>query len=224
MSTPFTFDEKTIKILSNFASINPSMVIQPDQLSVINGSDSCIGFYTFSTPLDFNEFGLYEAPEFLSALSVFDTAPAIDVKDKYLVISGKNDKLKYFTTAKNLIPVVPDVKSKFEKVQCGLEFTLSADKLAVINKFSSILKSKYIFFETEKKRIRVTIANELESSNNSYELFIEDDIKSNKLEAPVKISLDDFKILPGEYTISLSPKISRWTNLNGATYYLACSI
>jgi hypothetical protein len=224
LSTPFTFDEKTIRILANFAAINPSMVIQQEQLSVINTTNSCIGFYTFGTTFDFEEFGLYEAPEFLSAISVFDTLPAIEVKDKYLVISGKNDKLKYFTTAKNLLPVVPDVKSKFEKVQCELEFTLSADKLAIINKFSSILKSKYIFFETEKKRIRITVANELESSNNSYELFIEDDIQSNKLTAPVKIALDDFKILPGEYTISLSQKISRWTNLNGAVYYLACSI
>lgn len=224
MSTPFSFDEKTIKILTNFAGINPSMVIQPDQLSVINSSNSCIGFYPFATKYDFEEFGLYEAQEFLSAISVFDSAPSIDVKDKYLQISGKNDKLKYFTTAKTLLPQVPDVASKFSKVNCALEFTLSADKLAVINKFSSILKSKYIFFETDKKKIKITIANELESSNNSYELFVEDDIVTNKLEEPIKIEFENFKIQPGEYKISLSPKISRWVNLNNTTYFLACSI
>ena len=70
----------------------------------------------------------------------------------------------------------------------------------------------------------ITIANELESSNNSYELFIEDDITTNELSEPVKIELNDFKILPGEYKIALSTKISKWANLNGATYYLACSI
>lgn len=213
-----------MKVLANFASINPSMIIQPDKLSVINNTNSCIGFYPFANSYDFEEFGLYEAPEFLSALSVFDTAPTIDVKDKYLLISSKENKLKYFTTAKNLLPQVPDVATKFEKVKCGLEFTLSADKLALINKISSILKSKYIFFETQKKKILITIANELESSNNSYELFIEDDIVTNELSEPVKIELENFKILPGEYKISLSSKISKWSNLNGTTYYLACSI
>lgn len=222
--TPFSFDDKTMKVLANFSAINPSMIIQPDKLSVINNTNSCIGLYPFAKGFDFEEFGLYEAPEFLSALSVFDTPPNIEVKDKYLSISSKDNKLKYFTTAKNLLPTVPDIESKFSKVQCGLEFTLSADKLALINKISSILKSKYIFFETQKKKILITIANELESSNNSYELFIEDDITTNELSEPVKIELNDFKILPGEYKIALSTKISKWANLNGATYYLACSI
>lgn len=224
MSTPFSFDEKTIKILTNFATINPSMIIQPDKLAVINASESCVGFYEFPKSFDFEEFGLYEVPEFLSAISVFDKAPQIDVKDKYLQITGEKDKLKYFTTAKNLLTEVPDVEDEFKKVQSGLEFTLPADKLAVINKFASILKAKFIFFETEKKKIRVTVGTELESSNNSYELFIEDDIKTNKLDKPVKISFEDFKILPGEYKIALAPEISKWSNLNGAVYYLACSI
>lgn len=224
MSSKFSFDEKTIKVLANFASINPSMVIQPDKLSVINNSNSCVGFYPFSEPFDFEEFGLYESPEFLSALSIFDTTPNIDVKDKYLEISGKNSKLKYFTTAKDLLPNVPDVGAKFAKVKPELEFTLTADKLAVINKTASIFKSKFIFFETSKKKILITIADELEGSNNSYEILIEDDIEVNDLKEPVKISLDDFKILPGEYKVTLSSKISRWSNLNGAVYYLACSV
>ena len=114
MSTSFSFDDKTIKVLANFAAINPSMIIQPDKLSVINTTNSCIGFYPFATSYDFEEFGLYEAPEFLSAIGVFDTSPNIEVNDKYLMISGKNDKLKYFTTAKNLLPNVPDVGAKFD--------------------------------------------------------------------------------------------------------------
>lgn len=222
--TPFSFDEKTIKVLSNFTTINPSMIIQPDKLSVINNTSSCIGFYPFAKPFDFEEFGLYEATDFLSAISVFDTPPTIEVKDKYLIIANKADKFRYFTTAKTLITAVPDIESKFEKIQPELEFTLTADKLAIINKCSSILKAKYIFFESQKKKILVTVANELESSNNSYELIIEDDITTNKLDQPVKISLEDFKVLPGEYKISLSSKISRWNNLNGVRYYLACSI
>ena len=69
--TPFSFDDKTMKVLANFSAINPSMIIQPDKLSVINNTNSCIGLYPFAKGFDFEEFGLYEAPEFLSALSVF---------------------------------------------------------------------------------------------------------------------------------------------------------
>ncbi len=225
--TPFSFDEKTLKILSNFASIHSSMVIQKDKLSVVNNSNSCIGLYNFPEPYDFNEFGLYDTQEFLSAISVFETFPEINVKDNYLDISSKENKLKYFTTAKELIPKVIDLEDQFNKLDPDLVFNLSADKLALINKISSIIKSKYVFFESRKKKILITVCNELESSNNSYELYI-DDIEVNNLEKPVKIELDNFKMLPGEYKIEMKVKnskmMSRWSNLNGVKYFIAGSI
>lgn len=217
----FNYTEAEINVLKNFATINPSMILDPTGFKVINTSKSVIGNYSFAKPYDFEEYGIYEATDFLAALGAMDN-PQIEVKDKYIVIVDGTSKLKYFTTAKDLLPVVPDVGKKFDTLEPELDFSITSDKLAALLKMAGILKSKYIFFESDKKKIRITAGDELESSNNNYEVIIESGIKANKLSSPVKIILADFKILPGEYKVQLHPKISKWENMTGVTYFVSC--
>ena len=49
----FQFNEKETNILKNFAAINPSMIVEPTGLKVINNSKSVIGFYEFEQSYDF---------------------------------------------------------------------------------------------------------------------------------------------------------------------------
>lgn len=219
----YSFNDKTLKVLANFASINPSLIVYGDKLAVINNSKSVIGEYKFDEPFDFESFGLYECGEFLQAYQAFDK-PSFTVDDKYVLISGAVDKLKYYTTAQELIPKVPNVSDKFEKVDCDLVFSLSADKLALLNKMAGIIKSKFIFFETDGDAIRLTVGDELESSANTYNIAISDGIQTNKLDQPVKIALSDFKILPGDYEIKISSKISKFSSTFGVEYYIGTSV
>lgn len=219
----FTPDEKVVKIMANFASINASMVIEPDKLSVINNQSSVVAHYTFPTPFTFNPFGFYDTPDALGIINAM-SKPEIEVKEKFINIIGSNDdKVRYFTTASDLLPKVPDLEPKMSKVDWSLEFSLPADKLAILTKMAGILKSKFIFFETDEKRIRITLGNALESSGNNYELFITDGIKLNNLpdDTNVKIPMIDFKVLPGEYEVKISKRPSRWENLNGVVYYIS---
>jgi hypothetical protein len=216
----FTPDEKVVKIMANFAGINPSMLIEPERLAVISNAKSVVANYKFPTPYTFEPFGLYDSSDALNIINAL-TKPEIEVKDKFInIIGANNDKVKYYTTATDLVPKVPDVEAKFAKVDCLLEFQLTADKLAVIQKMIGILKSKYLFLETEGKQIRLTIGDELESSGNNYDLVVVDGITTNNLDAPIKVALVDFKILPGEYNIKINKKITKWENLNGVIYYI----
>jgi hypothetical protein len=150
--------------------------------------------------------------------------PTIEVHDKYINIVGtNNDKVKYYTTASELLPKVPDFESKIKTVDWALKFQLTADKLAVIFKMVSTMKSKskYLFFETDGKAIRLTIGNELESSGNNYDIVITDGITANKATKVIKIPLVDFKILEGEYEVRVDERITVWTNLSGVEYYIS---
>lgn len=224
MSQQFMFSTSELKILGNFGSINQSIVINPDKIEVINVGSSVIAKYPYDNAYDFEAFGIYEISDFLGILNVL-SKPNIEVKDSYLnIIGSNNDKVRYFTTAKELIPKVPSIEEKFSKMNCELQFALPADKLAYIMKMASILKAKFIFFETVNDKILVTVGDDLDSSANNYELFIEDGITNNKLDKPVKISIEDFKILAGEYEVKISKKISCWTNLNNVVYYIFTSV
>lgn len=221
-SKAFSFSETEINVLKNFSTINPSMVIDPTGFKVINNSKSVIGNYPFAKAYDFPVFGIYETSEFLTALGAMEK-PQIEVEAKAINIVDGTNKLTYYTTATDLLPAVPDVGAKFDKLDCELEFTITADKLAYLLKMATILKSKYLFFESDKKVIRITAGDELATSQNNFEAVIEGGITANRLTAPVKVILADFKILPGEYAVKLSTKISKWSGTNGVDYFVGTS-
>lgn len=226
--TQFNFEETQLKVLANFATINPQMLIEPDKFSVISPSKSVLANYKFTTPFNFESFGLYNTSDFLSVLSAMKKAQ-IDVKDKLLYITSDSDKLTYYTSAKELVPKVPDTDSVFNSLIYDIDISLPADRLAIALKMSPLLKAEYMFFETDNKRVKITIGSELESSQNSFEILVEDGIKINQLSEPVRIALADFKVLPGEYKVGIAKKevkgkfkyFSRWENLNGVTYFIA---
>lgn len=217
------FSDKDLKVLANFASINPSLIVYGDKVAVINASKSVVGEYRFEEPFKFKSFGLYECGEFLQAYQAIDK-PSFEVFDKHVLISGQSDRLIYYTSPENVIPVVPNVSEKFNKVECDLVFSLSADKLAILNKMAGILKTKYLFFESTEAGVRLTVSDELESSANSYDISVTENIQTNNLTTPVKLALADFKVLPGDYEIKLSSKISKWSNTAGVEYYLGTSV
>lgn len=228
----FNFNEEELKILANFSSINQQMLVEPDKFSVMSVSKAVLANYPFTTPYTFSSFGLYNTSDFLSLMSVMKKAQ-IEVKPKCLSITSDQDRLTYYTTAAELVPKVPDTDKVFASLDYDLEFSLPADRLSIIMKVIPQLKAKFMFFETVELNnttmVRITIGDELETSATNYELFIKDDVKINKLSEAVCISLEDLKLLQGEYQIGIARKevkgktkyFSKWANLNGVTYYVA---
>lgn len=235
MANNFMFSALEVKILENFGDINSQMVIDPTGVSIMSITKSILANYKFDKPYDFQRFGVYEIKDVLSIIKALDNVE-IDVHDKFInFIGGNNDKVKYFTTAESLIEKVPDIESKFKESNVELKLSLPADKLEYIKTMANCLKSNYIFFETDNKKVRITVGDELESTNSNYELSIDDGISVNNLTSAVKVAIADFKIIKGDYEIIIaskpsakdpnaSKKITKWVNLNGATYYIFCGV
>lgn len=216
----FTFTEAELTVLKNFAAVSPSMIIEPTGIGVINQAKSVVAKYTFDKPYEFEAFGIYEVPELLSILSVLK-APAINATEKLLEIYDGDSKTRYFTTAKDLLPKVPSVENNFAKVEPELDFDLPGEKLTYLFKMASVIKAQFLFFQTDGKKIRLTVGNELEASTNTYDITIDTGIRKNELEAVLRIPLSDMKLLPGGYDVKLSSKgISRWTADLGCTYFI----
>jgi hypothetical protein len=188
------------------------MIINPSKFSVRSTSKSCIGIYEPAESYEFEEFGIFEVSDFLAALNSLKS-PSIEVNDKFLTISDGKQKFKYFTTAKDLLPVVTINLEKVNAVDFDLDFDLPAEKLNILMQSANIVKASKVFFETSKKKIIITVAEELDSSSNSFEISIEEGIEKNSLAKPVCIPISDLKLHSGDYTVKISPKISKWTNL-----------
>jgi hypothetical protein len=185
----------------------------------------------FDEPLDFSdEIGIYDSSEFLGILSFYKN-PEIKNFDKYVTITEGNSKATYFKTAKELLPKVlvqqkftpDDIKARLDKIGCELQFTLTAEKINMLIKMASIMKSEFVFFETDESKIRITVGNELESSNNNWEITIDsENITNNSLENPVKLSVMEFKFVPSDYDVKVSSKgMSYWKSVSGIEYFIA---
>jgi hypothetical protein len=217
------FTETQMSVLKNFAGINASMIINPDGLEVINNSKSVIAKYKFDKAYDFAKFGIYEVPELLSVIASL-TKPDITIEEKFLLISDGTSKYKYFTTALDLLPKVPDM-AKADAVEFDLEFDISAEKLNMLFKAAATIKADFIFFETDKKKIRMTVANALDASTSSFDITLETGIKTNKLTKAVKVPVAELKLFAGDYKVKLSGKISKWSNTIGnLDYYVGTSV
>jgi len=221
------FSDTELGILKNFAGINPSMVIYPDRLEVINNTKTIVGKYKFDNPYGFDSFGIYEVTELLQAVGAFKDAD-IDVQTKRLVIKDGGAKITYYTTPSELCPNVPDIDKKFATVDCELDFSLPAEKLATIFKMASVLKAEFVFFETDEKDngIRITVAKEKDSTANAFDIVIREGIRSNTLgKGVIKMAVSELKILPGDYDVKISSKkITKWGSYTGVEYYIGCNV
>lgn len=229
-----TLAQETINVLKNFSAINQSVLIKTTDAVVRNNSKSCIAIYRFNDELDLggeSEIGLYDTADFLGIYSAYKT-PEIEATDKFITISEGKSKVKYFTTASTHIPSVPydaktgkyNIEGKFEMVECEMDFVIPQEKINILLKMATLLRSEFLFFESVDGVVRITVADELESSNNTWEMTLEDDITKSELTTPVKMNLQEFKILPSDYQVKISSAgISFWKSNLGVDYYIGLS-
>jgi NADH dehydrogenase/NADH:ubiquinone oxidoreductase subunit G len=226
-----TLPNELINLLKNFSTINPSVLIKRNETVVRNNSKSCIGIYRYKEELplgDVNELGLYDTGDFLSIYSAYKQ-PEFETNEKFITISEGKSKVKYFTTAASMIPEVPfdektgkyKIEGKFSKVEPEADFIIPQEKINILMKMATLLRSEYLFFESVEGVIRITVANELESSDNSWEMTIEEDVKKSELPFPVRIVLAEFRVLPVDYRVQIaSAGITRWHSNVGVDYYI----
>ena len=87
--------DDTLKVLQNFASVNPNLVLKPGQkVKTISEAKNIMA--TAEITEDFPvEFGVYDLNEFLSVHGLIENA-ALTFDDKSLTMSNGDQKIKYF--------------------------------------------------------------------------------------------------------------------------------
>lgn len=225
------FNETELSVLRNFSKINPSQIINPTGFCAKKVSNSIVGFYNFEEPYDFETFGIYEITTFLQVLDTFNSPDVTIEADRVLIKEGSS-KAQYFTTPLDLLKqseVPADLPKKFAKLDCEIDFDLSADKLATIMKTASVFRAKYLFIESDADNdlVKLTVSSDSPgTSANSFDISIRENVRKNELAGQIiKFPLSELTIIPGDYKIEISSKkISRWSCFNGVDYFVGCMI
>jgi hypothetical protein len=161
------------------------------------------------------DFGIYDLNEFLGAMSLFED-PELDFSEKFVTITKGSNSIKYFAAEASVLSA-PTRAITFP--ESDVDFNLTSAMLDMIKKTSSVLGASDLCIVGDGTSLTAVVGDKKNASGNSYNTPLGDTDKTFK----VNLKVDNLKMLPGDYTVSISSKkISRFkSNATDLVYYVA---
>lgn len=207
--------DDTLKVLQNFASVNPNLVLKPGQkVKTISEAKNIMA--TAEITEDFPlEFGVYDLNEFLSVHGLIDNA-ALSFDDKSLTMSNGSQKIKYYF-AETEILTQPTKDITMPNAEVGIN--ISQKDLDQIKKAAAVLGHTELSLSGGNGVVTARVLDVKDSTANTYDIVI-DDNNVCKERFNFVVNIPNLKLLPGDYFVSISSKlISNWQNTDYPVEY-----
>jgi len=208
------FDAKTVSILRNFSSINPSVLFKPGKnVATISPSRSILAKAVIPVEIE-GEFAIYDLSQFLGALSMFDD-PELVVGANAMQIRKGSEKINYRFAEPSLILSPPEKEVRLPDPE--ITFDLKEDVLTRTLKALSVIGCPELAVTGEDGVIYLEAINVKNDAASTYrvevgtttakfrQVFLAENIKLISSDYHVNISsrgLAHFKGTDVEYWIS----------------------
>lgn len=205
--------KETIGLIKNFAGINSNLLLKSgNKLATISAQKNVMADATVSET--FPDFGIYDLNEFLGAMSLFED-PELDFDTKYVTIKQGNMSIKYFAADASVL-TAPQKSITFP--QAEIEFNMTAAMLNMVHRTASVLRATDLSIIGDGETITAVVGDKKNATGNSFSEPVGTTDKTFR----VNLKVENLKMLPGEYTVSISSKkISRFKGAGDLVYYVA---
>jgi len=205
---------RTVQILKNFSSINPSLLFKEGNvITTISPSRTILASARVNENFE-ADFAIYNLSRFLSVLSLFND-PELEIHDKYVTIMDGKKKLNYmFADPSNII--TPPEKT-IDMPDPEISLSLPNEDLQNIMKALSVLQLPEIAFVGEENNasIQAIDSKGLVGDNCSVNLG------SSDRDFKMIFKAENIKIIPDDYKVHISSKkISKFVG-SDTEYYIA---
>jgi hypothetical protein len=207
-------NNKTLNILKNFATINPSIIVKPGNiLKTISSSKTILARAEVPDTFEY-PFAIYNLSQFIGCISMF-TDPDLDFDESSVTISDGKNKIVYHYADSSIILAPPDKDINIPSVDA--EFKISATDIPSVAKALSILELTEIAFVGDGDNIFIQAIDSKNPSSNQYSVKVGATDKVFK----AIFKPDNLKMVPDDYVVTLSSKgLSKFVGTE-ATYYVA---
>jgi hypothetical protein len=205
---------KTIHILKNFSSINPSIVLREGNvLSTISPTKTIMARAT--VPDEFTgRYGIYNLSRFISSISLMD-APDVEFGESAATISDGNRSVVYHYSEQSLILVPPEKEIKLPTVD--VEVTITNKDIQNVTKALGVLGLPEIAIVGDGSKVMLQAVNCKENSSDTYSI----DVGKTDFAFRAIFRAENLKMVDGDYAVKISSKgISQFTGAE-ATYWIA---
>ena len=205
--------KETVGLFKNFAGINSNFLLKSgNKLSTISAQKNVMADSTVTET--FPDFGIYDLNEFLGAISLFED-PELEFSEKYVTIKEGSRVIKYFAADASVL-TAPQKSITFPSAE--IQFNLSASMLSMIQRTASVLRVTDLAIVGDGSTITAVVGDKKNATGNSFSEAVGTTDKTFK----VNLKVENLKMLPGDYTVSISSKkISRFQGSGDLVYYVA---
>lgn len=189
---------ETLSVLKNFATINTNILIREgNTLSTISTGKSVFAKAKVAESFP-KEIAIYDLNSLL-ALLTFAEDQDIDFGENSLTISKDGGMFEYFYASPTIIVAAPN---KTIQVDEHYTFDLSTADINLITKAAAITAAPTISLSTKKGKVYLSVGDKKNDTANSYRKIIGE----TDLEFDCFISVDNFKVIPADYKVTVSQK------------------
>lgn len=198
----------TINILKNFSDINQGIVVKPgNKVQTISTLKNILASAEIGEKFE-QEFAIYDLPEFLRAVDMFDKASLNFNGGQNLTIKDANGKqsIKYYFADKSVV-VAPTkditMPDKF------VTFQLTKENLGRLLKGVNTLGLPDVAVVGDGTTIKLVAHDKKNPSSNSFDIVVGETDKTFK----AYFKTENLKMIMGDYDVAISSqKISHFTN------------
>ena len=205
----------TVAVLKNFSDINQNILVKPgNKVQTISTMKNILAEAEISEKFD-SEFAIYDLPEFLRAVELFQK-PSLNFNGGSNVqIADNNSKqsIKYFFADKSVI-VAPTKNITMPDKE--VTFKLKKDDFARLQKGVMTLNLPDVAVKGDGKSITLVATDKKNKSSNDYSISVGETDKT----FTAYFKAENFKMVSDDYDVAISKqKISHFVNRNKPVQY-----
>lgn len=207
--------ENTLNVLKNFSGINSGMVFRKGNVvRTISKQQNILAKATIDETL-IDDFTIYDLNRFLALLgSLKDAELLINTGAKNIKIKSGTSNTLYGLSDESLVVAPPAKELKVDNAE--VSFTLTKDDFAQVMKLAGVLSLPNIAVRGNRKKVSIAA---LDVKNQDSDVFWID-VGNTKAEFQMVFLTENFKMIPGNYDVSISSKgISHFKNTSAPLEY-----
>lgn len=208
------FEQKSVQVLKNFASINNSIMFRKGtKLSTISPTKTIMAVATIDEEVPGN-FAIYDLSRFLGIVSLFEE-PVLTLNEKYMEITDGSEKFNYSFTDPSLIVVPPEKAISLNDPE--INFHLTQTQLQKVMRALNVAALPEIAITGKDGKILLQAVDVKGSTNDVYSV----EVGETNADFRMILRAENIKLLPGDYDVSISSKGLSYFRGENVEYWIA---
>jgi len=191
--------EKTIEILKNFATVNPSIAFKAgNKIRTVSEQKNILAEATVAEDFP-QDFAIYELNQFLGLASLFENG-SFDFGEKSVTLSEDGTKSRYTYTDPSMVTSPPEKNIELPSVEVA--FKLPKDVLARVLNAASQLQLPEVVVRGDGSIVKLVATDTKNPTSNEFAV----DVAENGANFDFVFKTENLKMIAGDYTADISSK------------------